>query len=247
MLQSAEQIVFVSETSKRYFDHLHFMRRPITVFNGVDTEIFRPRKLTETTAELRNSFGLPVNHPVILFVGRFVQNKGLVVLKHMVQRSPSYTWVFAGRGPLDPKRWNASNVHVFSNLDHSGLPRLYQASDVLALPSAAEGFPLVIQEAIASGLPVVCGLDTVTADPALSSLVHGVALHPADPIRSATSFLEVIDNLIDSEPSQPKQAEQWHKFAASRYSWNKAAERYVKVASDLISAKQLQKPASKRY
>src|SRR4051794_7466898 len=49
MLQRAEQTVFISETSKRYFGDLHFMRPPITVFNGVDTKIFRPLKLTETT------------------------------------------------------------------------------------------------------------------------------------------------------------------------------------------------------
>jgi glycosyltransferase involved in cell wall biosynthesis len=147
----------------------------------------------------------------------------------MAQLSLAYTWVFAGWGPLDPKRWNATNVHVFSDLQGTSLADLYRASDVFVLPSTGEGFPLVIQEALASGLPTVCGIDTATADPALSSVVHGVSLHPTDHLCSAKAFLAVIDNLVASKAGVPDPNEERRKFALRRYSWRRAAERYLEI------------------
>jgi len=233
MLERADQVVFISQTSRKYFDGLDYKRAPEIIFNGIDAQTFRPRHSTESKAALRSKLGLPVDLPVVLFVGRFVENKGLPVLKEMVQRSPAWIWVFAGRGPLDPAKWAAANVRVFSNLQGLGLAELYRAADVFVLPSKAEGFPLVIQEAIASGLPVVCGTETATADQELSSFVHGVSPHPTDLISCATAFLEVINSRIASIPTPQRESEQRHRFAVSRYSWIGAAERYLKIASEL--------------
>ena len=55
-------------------------------------------------------------------------------------------------------------MRVFSDLAGPGLAELYRASDVFVLPSQGEGFPLVVQEALACGLPVVCGDESTGAD-----------------------------------------------------------------------------------
>jgi glycosyltransferase involved in cell wall biosynthesis len=235
MLRSAQQVVFISETTKRYFGGLRFRTPPAVIFNGVDTDVFRPLRATEKRADIRRSLGLPPDPPVILFVGRFVEKKGLPVLKRLVELGPAFTWAFAGWGPLDPRRWKAANVFVFSDLRDPGLAELYRASDLFVLPSTGEGFPLVIQEAIASGLPVVCGLETASADPASTPFVHGVRLEPGDEARSAAAFMAVIEELMSSEPARDEQSEKCRSFALSRYSWRRAAERYVEIASRLIS------------
>jgi glycosyltransferase involved in cell wall biosynthesis len=235
MLRSAQQVVFISETTKRYFGRLRFRTPPAVVFNGVDTDVFRPLRGTEKRADMRRALGLPPDPPVILFVGRFVEKKGLPVLKRLVKLGPACSWAFAGWGPLDPRKWKAANVYVFSDLRGAGLAELYRASDLFVLPSTGEGYPLVIQEAIASGLPVVCGLETATADPASAPFVHGVRLQPGDEARSAAAFMAIIEKLKSSGPAAEERSEEHRSFVLSRYSWRRAAERYLEIASRLIT------------
>ena len=185
------------------------------MFNGVDTDLYRTLATGETKAGLRREYGLPENGRVILFVGRFIEKKGLRALRHMVELRPDWTWAFAGWGPSDPSGWHAANVRVFSNLRGPSMAALYRACDLLVLPSTGEGFPLVVQEALASGLPVVCSTDTLEADPAMKDFVRGAAVYTADDERTAREFVSAIDGSLESE-SNSKSKER-RAFAASRY------------------------------
>ena len=68
---------------------------------------------------------------------------------------PDWRFWMAGFGPIDPDKWLLPNVHVLKNRKGQSLAELYQAADLLLIPSYGEGFPLVIQEAMACGLPVI--------------------------------------------------------------------------------------------
>ncbi|MFX8373784.1 glycosyltransferase, partial [Acinetobacter baumannii] len=92
--------------------------------------------------------------------------------------------------PIDPGAWGLPNVHVFSQLQGATLVPLYQASDAFLLPSIGEGLPLVMQEALACGLPVICGSETADADPAARAFIEGVAIDQADPDKTAAAFAE---------------------------------------------------------
>ena len=234
MLRGAQQVVFISETTKLYFGRLSFRSIPAVIFNGVDTETFRPPDEVKTKESCRRQFGLPTDRPVVLFVGRFVEKKGLAVLQRMVAMAPGYSWVFAGWGPLDPRNWEAANVHVFSDLHGSSLAELYAASDLFVLPSTGEGFPLVIQEALACGLPVVCGSETAMADPALAPLIQGVDLQPGDEDRSARNFVAAVNNLLKSSAKLDYLQEVRRGFVQSHYSWKQAATRYLEIAARLV-------------
>jgi glycosyltransferase involved in cell wall biosynthesis len=238
LLRRAQQVAFISETTKRYFGRVPFRVPPAVVFNGVDTNTFRPLEPTETLAALRAQLALPDDRPVVLFVGRFVEKKGLAILERMAARAPHLTWAFAGWGPLNPNCWHAPNVHVFTDLHGASLAKLYRASDLFVLPSTGEGFPLVIQEALACGLPVVCGDETAAADAALAPLLRGVALAPGDDDASALACLKVIDHLLakQSNPGSRYSEERIdrRRFALSRYSWRRAAERYLAMASSIL-------------
>jgi glycosyltransferase involved in cell wall biosynthesis len=232
MLRRARQVVFISETVRSFFSGVKLKSSPMVVFNGVNTEVFWPASDYEKAA-VKQSLGLPSGKPMILFVGRFVEWKGLPVLKHLVKIAPDYMWVFAGSGPLDPARWGADNVRVFSGLRGSSLADLYRASDLFVLPSLREGFPLVIQEALACGLPVVCGSETITADPAMTGFVHGVDLSMTDERISAINVLETIREVLRSELDSP-QVRARRDFVLSRYSWRRAAETYLEIAAALV-------------
>ncbi|HEV2248008.1 MAG TPA: glycosyltransferase family 4 protein [Terriglobia bacterium] len=234
MLAAAQQVVFISQNTARYFASVNFRQPPVVVFNGVDTGIFRPLKEEENKSEIRERLRLPQGGLVVLFVGRFVEKKGLPALQRMVGMRPEWTWAFAGWGPLDPASWNAPNVRVFSNLRGDSIAALYRVCDLLVLPSTGEGFPLVVQEALAAGLPVVCGNDTLCADDAMRDFIRGAPVYTGDENQTAREFLRAIDELITSEMEESRSAER-RAFAVSRYSWDAAAERYLEIASRLVS------------
>jgi len=234
MLSRAAQVVFISETTRKFFGSLRFRRPPEIVFNGVDTDLYRALGRAETKAGLRHEYDLPVDSRVILFVGRFVEKKGMRAMERMVNLRPSWTWAFAGWGPIDPRSWKAANVRVLSHLRGPSIAALYRACDLLVLPSIGEGFPLVVQEALASGLSVVCGAETLGADPAMKALIRGVPVFRDDDERTAREFLSVIDDSLDSDSASMAKSEERRTFAVSRYRWQHAAERYLEIASRLV-------------
>jgi len=234
MLSSADQVVFISETTRRYFENLSYVRAPEIVFNGVDVGLYRISENPKEKAALRRTFTLPEDRLAILFVGRFVEKKGISALKRMAELRPGWTWVFAGWGPLDPRNWKAANVRIFSNLRGSSLAELYRACDVLVLPSTGEGFPLVIQEALASGLGVVCGAETLAADPAMIEFAQGVPVNRENDEQTAREFLFAIDDFFQQDTHGDAPAEQRRAFAVSSYSWKRAADRYREIISRLV-------------
>lgn len=234
MLSRAEQVVFYSETTKEYFNGVNFENAPEMILNGVDTELFHTPGGVETKASIRSTYDLPGTCPVILFAGRFVEKKGLPALRHMVRQRPNWTWAFAGWGPLDPTTWNSPNVRVFSSLRGEPLAALYRACDVLVLPSMGEGLPLVIQEALASGLQVVCGAESLRADGAMGTFVRGVPISPGDIVGTARDFLRALDGIIETAPELKPEPEHIRAFAVSRYSWNAAIEGYLNVIARLV-------------
>ena len=235
MLSRATQVIFISETTKSFFSRLRFSRAPEIVFNGVDTDLYRPLANAEAKRGLRREYDLPEDGRVILFVGRFVEKKGMRALAHMVKLRPEWTWVFAGWGPLDPRDWKAKNARVLSNLRGRSLAALYCACDLLVLPSRGEGFPLVVQEALASGLPVVCGAETLGADPGMNAFVRGARVYAGDDERTAREFLSAVDTLLDSGATWETKSEERRAFALSRYSWHHATERYLEIASNVVA------------
>ena len=74
------QVVFISQFVRDYFGDVTFRRPPQLIFNGVDTEVFRPASEDERGAA-RRRFGFGPDERVALFVGRFVEKKGVARLR----------------------------------------------------------------------------------------------------------------------------------------------------------------------
>jgi glycosyltransferase involved in cell wall biosynthesis len=95
----------------------------------------------------------------VLFVGRLTPEKGVPLLAGCV--SPRYNLVFCGSG--DPSilgELPRQGIEYLPPRPQAELVRLYQAADLLVVPSKVrEGFPLVVQEALACGQRVIVGYD----------------------------------------------------------------------------------------
>jgi glycosyltransferase involved in cell wall biosynthesis len=228
MLARADGIAFISETTARFFSSVRFRSPPRLIFNGVDLDIFSPVPLDEKP-ELRRRLGLAPDRPIALFVGRFVEKKGIHVLSRMARLRQDITWAFAGWGHLDPRYWGLPNVVVFSDLSGRSLAPLYRASDLLVLPSKGEGFPLVIQEALACGLPVVCSTDTACADTAGSHFLSAVALDERNLEATALAFCAEVDRALAGGGNAAHTGDERFRFVSQHYSWWTNAAEYLEI------------------
>ncbi len=142
--------------------------RPVDVISmGVDVTRFRRRRGARkiTTA-------LNVTGPVILFVGRLAEKKGvrylIEAMPEVLEQVPDATLVIVGDGPLrQDLEQRVSNLAISASVRFTGakspedLPQFYSAADVFVGPSIvaeggdADGIPVSFMEAMASGTPIV--------------------------------------------------------------------------------------------
>lgn len=172
VLSRADQVVFESEEVCRWFAaRVHFRKPPIVIESGVNTDLFHPAAPTERAA-LRDQHGIDRERPLLLFVGRFVEKKGIKFLRPIIADTPEWSWLFIGRaGDVDPASWDLPNLRVIEPLDHVRLRDHYVAADLLVLPSSGEGFPVVAQEAMSCGTPTLLSAETARGIPAVQDLV----------------------------------------------------------------------------
>ena len=191
LLAAAPQAVFISDAVRRTFAGPRWKSAPSLLLNGVDHQLFRfPAAADRRRA--RQRYLMSDDRRELLFVGRFVEKKGLSTLRELASANPDWRISLVGSGPIDPGTWNLTNVRLLGRMTREQLAELYRAADALVLPSVGEGFPLVVQEAMACGLPVFCGLDSAAADPGAEGMLQALEVEPTDPINTARRFAAAI-------------------------------------------------------
>jgi glycosyltransferase involved in cell wall biosynthesis len=233
VLGGATQVAFVSDSVRRYFGQfVDFRSPPELVFNGVDTAVFQPLDESRRQA-LRAELGAGPDTPLLLFVGRFVEKKGLPVLHKLAEKLPEARWLFAGWGPLDPERWSLPNVGVLRGRAGAELARLYQAADLLVLPSRGEGFPLVVQEAMACGTPALVGVETAAGCPDAAAVLPSEDLSGADAIARWERRIRQLTGTASAAPGLRAAAA---AYAAANWSWERCSERYLELLARCAAA-----------
>ncbi|RZM35658.1 MAG: glycosyltransferase [Sphingomonas sp.] len=169
-----------------------------TIHNGVG-----PHRPSRSRAALRGEWGVG-DAPVLLMVARLSEQKGhallLDALPAIRAAHPNVIVLLAGEGPLLTQtaraiaaKGLAGTVRMLGT--RSDVADLMALADLLVLPSAFEGLPLVALEAMAAGLPVVATVAPGNAE-AIEDGVTG-RLTAADP----ASFAEAIVTLLADRDS----------------------------------------------
>jgi Glycosyltransferase len=228
LLRAANRVVFISRVVRdHYLGRVTFAVPPLVIENGVDTSLFVPGEKNQRE-QARVALGLDPARPVVLFVGRFVEKKGLNILRDLVSRVRDVTWVFAGWGPLDPNSWGEPHVLVLKDRSGRTLVPLYHAADLMVLPSVGEGLPLVIQEALSCGTTVLTGTDTAAAVNAPSDAVYSCDVRPD----AVEKWEAEIRRLVDTRHVRLARRLAIAEFARTRWSWDVCAAAY----SDLFAS-----------
>jgi len=159
----AHRIVACSRFVEQYtIDHFPFMnaRKFVTIHSGIDIAQFT-RKHDRTRFLKR--YSVDGEKTIVGFVGRLAKEKGVHLLlecaRRLLPQRPDIQFVVVGDGPMRDQLEAQKNEHGLHNVHLVGrsteIPQFLSAFDMYVLPSALEGFPIGILEALASGLPVI--------------------------------------------------------------------------------------------
>jgi glycosyltransferase involved in cell wall biosynthesis len=201
--------------------------RLVWIDPGVDTDFFRPPAGKER-GRLRAEFGWD-DRPRVLFGGRPVPKKGLDIALQAA-RSGGGAFMLAVVGAIHAPA-GAPNVERLGLLSRERMAEALRAADVLLMPSRGEGLPVTIQEALASGLPVVA-----TDDPGYRALLEGfgpaLRLMPADGVAMGEALVEVVRDRAIRAAAEANVA-----LARQRFSLDAYALGHERLYQELLAAR----------
>ncbi|RIL04734.1 hypothetical protein DCC79_16495 [bacterium] len=199
LLRLADRVVTVSRDQCHMLLRRGVDRRRIALIPTViDSGAFAARM--GDAAASRSALGLPGDAAVITLIGRLTPQKGVEDLldaaRLVCDARPEARFLIAGHGPLrEDLEARAAGLGLNGAVRFLGycadIPPLLAASDIVVLPSRAEGLPLVLLEALAAGRPVVAsrvgGIPDVVRDNETGLLVP-----PNAPDRVADGLLDLL-------------------------------------------------------
>jgi glycosyltransferase involved in cell wall biosynthesis len=221
--QTADQCI-VTNREALLFLQLHYKLPPDRVWfipNGVGPEFFHQRSSIENST------------PRLLFVGTWIDHKGIYPLAEaFAQLSaliPGVRLTIAGCTETEEgvRRYfshlTQSSLEVRPFVSRGDMPALYASHDIFVLPSLVEGMPLVLLEAMASGLAVV-----TTESSGMTDVVEdghdGLLTIPGD----ATSLVLAITKVCEA-PQLRHQLGNAAQEKMKRFSWTRFATRHEAV------------------
>lgn len=171
---------------------------------AIDNDYFRTQAqaFSAQREHIKQSLGLS-GKQVILYVGRFTENKGLLVLleafKQLALQNPNAALLFVGSGVLKQGLINRAAAYglgdrvVFAApVENLELPRYYSIADVFVLPTYYDTFGVVVNEAMASGLPIVTTFAAGSAQDLIRQGVNGSIVEPGNPKALADALHDVL-------------------------------------------------------
>ncbi|MBI5708252.1 MAG: glycosyltransferase [Armatimonadetes bacterium] len=157
---SVDHVIVPSHAAYRWLRR-HSVATPATIIptsRRIGAELDR--------SEMRRKLGFAPDQKVLLYVGRLAREKNLTVLFEMAarvfQKDPNARLCLVGDGPY---RWECDEmvrqlgigdrVRFFGFIPREAVDEVYAASDLFVFASVTETQGLVVQEAMAYGLPAV--------------------------------------------------------------------------------------------
>jgi len=208
--------------------------------NGIDTTYFIPKFLTHIQKEaLKEKLGIPMNAFIFCFVGRLVKDKGINELVQAfteVHRTFLYAKLLLvgplerELDPLTPETENEIkyNPNIFSVGFQADVRPYLAISDIFVFPSYREGFPNVVMQAGAMGLPCIV-TDINGCNEIIEDGVNGLIIPP----KNTERLKEKMRSMLENSPLRNQLKQQAREMIVSRYEqqqvWDALLEEYGRV------------------
>jgi len=226
-------------------DRLHLLYAP------VDTSRFCPGPADPS---LRSELGVPENCPLIGTVANIVPGKGLEFLVEAVapirQRFPAARFLVVGT-PLENRRryWEAllARREQLSLQDHlvfagprNDVARLLRSLTLYVHPSESEACPMAVQEASASGLPVVA-TDVGGTRELIENGVSGLVVPP----RSSSAIAAAVIQLLEAPEVGREMGARGARRMDQLFSLGACVEQHVRLYENAIRARTRHSPGER--
>jgi 1,2-diacylglycerol 3-alpha-glucosyltransferase len=186
----------------RYLKRLGFPEDRIRHFYDVVANETYMQQAALLRRQSHESFNLPRHY--FLYIGRLAPEKNIAVLIRawIEYRSSGGSWslVLVGDGPsaeslrrIAAESQYPNDVHFAGHKESKELPKYYAFSSCFVLPSTREPWGLVVNEAMASGLPVIVSNRCGSAEDLVIDGDNGYVFNPTDEHELAATLLKMSD------------------------------------------------------
>lgn len=210
-IQSASAWLSTGTNTSNYLTHYGAKEKiyhyPFTSFR--EKEILNKPLTSEEKTLFKNKLGLE-DKPTAIAVGRFIYQKGFdVLIDSWKNVNSDYNLLIIGGGEEKDnlssqiKRQNLKNVKLINHIDPTDLVNYYKASDIFILPTRGDVWGLVVNEAMAYGLPVITTDRCVAGMELITEGENGFVV----PTNNKEMFTTRANELLDSKDLQDVMSE----------------------------------------
>jgi starch synthase len=177
---------------------------------GVDLTDFQP---TELDAK---------SHFDMIFVGQWSYRKGADLMIELCKKNPELSLIHLGTLG-DVSHSNLKNIVHVSAVNEKKIIDYYKKSKILILPSREDGFGMVLTQAIACGLPVVCSSETGSKE--IKNLLEDDKFITVMEDYNSQELIKCIRVALDISKTQ-KGKRSYSNSLESKFSWEAYGRRY---------------------
>ena len=232
-LKRCDKIICVSNYTKQQVVNRHKVNKDICIVlnNAVDPFMQLPVTFAKPQI-LIDRYKLDSSHPIIFTLTRMASTekyKGyeqvIKVISKLKNTFPKIRYILSGKyDPHEEVRINKliadyqvkDHITLTGFIDEAELPDHFLLADLFVLPSKKEGFGIVFIEALACGLPVICGNADGSAD-AIRNGELGKAIDADDPIELHNCIIEYLATPLTAAKRKQLQEQCLQHFNENNY------------------------------
>lgn len=222
VLRSASKIIVLNDFYKKFIKERYGISKNIEILPpGVNESFFIKKQNKDRT--IKN----------LLYVGRLSTEKRVDMLIDAISSIKNNVKLYiVGEGPEEKRlkdqvlRLNLSNVEVVGKKTGKELLKYFEMADIFLLASEYEGLPLVLLEAMASGIPIIAS-DVRGTHELVNNI--GVLVKPVN----SKNFAVQIDKLINN-PEKINKIKIAEKREIEKYRWDSLIIRLENIYKEVL-------------